>query len=105
MIGVDWDGLEVERTTGWQRKLHILQDPFYYIEYGLSQLGAFQIWRNYRTDPAGAVAAYRRALALGGTVPLPQLYVAAGAKLAFDADTLQEAIDLGIRTIEELDSI
>jgi oligoendopeptidase F len=93
MPGVDWSGLDEALATGWQRKAHILQTPFYYIEYGLAQLGAIQIWHKSLTDPAGAVAAYRRALALGGTVPLPQLYTTAGARLAFDADTLGEAVE------------
>ena len=103
MIGVDWSGLEIENVTGWQRKLHILQDPFYYIEYGLSQLGAFQVWQNACKDPAGAVKAYRRALALGGTASLPELYKAVGARFSFDSDTLQQAVDVGMRTIDELE--
>ncbi len=91
MPGVDWSGYEEIVATGWQRKQHILQTPFYYIEYGLAQLGAMQIWRNALQDQAGAVAAYRKALALGGSVTLPQLYAAAGAKFTFDAGTLNEA--------------
>lgn len=105
MVGVDWSGFEEVAATGWQRKLHIHQVPFYYIEYGLAQLGAFQVWRNALHDAGGAVAAYRRALSLGGTVPLPELYRAAGARLAFDAVTLGEAVDLAMRTIEELESV
>jgi oligoendopeptidase F len=103
MPGVDWSGLEEIRSTGWQRKAHLIQTPFYYIEYGLAQLGAIQIWHKSLSDPAGAVAAYRRALSLGGTVPLPQLYATAGARLAFDAGTLGEAVDWIERTIYELD--
>jgi oligoendopeptidase F len=103
VIGVDWSGLEDEKVTGWQRKLHITQAPFYYIEYGLAQLGAFQIWRNSLTDRRAAVAAYRRALALGGTVGLRELYRVAGAKLIFDAENLSEIIDLMERTLEELE--
>ena len=105
MIGIDWSGLEQEQASGWQRKPHIHENPFYYIEYGLAQLGALQVWRNALQDQAGAVAAYRRALALGGTALLPQLYAAAGAKLAFDAQTLQEAVDLSEETIEGLEQV
>jgi oligoendopeptidase F len=105
MRGVDWSGLEDIMATGWQRKQHILQSPFYYIEYGLAQLGAAQIWRNALDDQSGAVAAYRKALSLGGTVPLPQLYAAAGARFAFDARTLQNAVDLMERTIAELEKV
>jgi oligoendopeptidase F len=94
MPGVDWTGLEEEAMTGWHRKLHIHRYPFYYVEYGLAQLGSVQVWRNALHDQAGAVAAYRRALSLGGTVPLPALYAAAGAKFAFDAETLRMAVEL-----------
>lgn len=104
MIDEDWDSLEEELVTGWQRKLHIIQDPFYYLEYGLAQLGAFQIWRNSLDNPTATVAAYRKALSMGGTVSLPQLYALAGAKFTFDAQTLQEVVDLGIKTIDALES-
>jgi len=103
MIGCDWSGLDAERITGWHRKLHIFQDPFYYIEYGLAQFGAFQVWSNALKDQKAAVQAYRKALALGGTVPLPELYATAGAKFAFDPETVQQAVDLGIRMIEDLE--
>ena len=86
--GVDWTGLDDEKVTGWHRKLHIHRLPFYYVEYGLAQLGAAQVWANALKDQAGAVAAYRKALSLGGSVPLPELYRTAGAKFAVDADTL-----------------
>ena len=102
MPGVDWSGLEDARVTGWQRKLHIHTEPFYYVEYGLAQLGAVQVWRNSLTDQAGAVASYRRALALGGTVSLPQLFQAAGARLAFNQAALQSAVELMEATIAEL---
>jgi oligoendopeptidase F len=105
MPGVDWSGLEQELMTGWQRKLHIHQAPFYYVEYGLAQLGAVQVWRNALTDQAEAVANYRRALALGGTVSLPQLYATAGAKFAFDGPTLGSAISLMEKTIAALEAV
>jgi len=103
MRGVDWSGLEQEIITGWQRKGHIHQDPFYYVEYGFAQLGAVQVWRNALKDQAGSVASYRRALSLGGTAPLPQLFEAAGAKFALDAGTLREAVGLMEETIARLD--
>jgi oligoendopeptidase F len=74
MPGEDWGGLEQEMMTGWQRKLHIHEEPFYYVEYGLAQLGAAQVWRNSLRDYPGSVAAYRRSLSLGGTLSLPGLY-------------------------------
>jgi oligoendopeptidase F len=103
MVGVDYTGLEDNVRTGWQRKMHIFQVPFYYIEYGLAQLGAMQIWRNAIQDQAGAVAAYRRALSLGGTAPLPDLYAAAGVRFAFDAATVGELVRLAVGVIEELE--
>jgi oligoendopeptidase F len=102
MPEVDWSGLEDVRASGWQRKEHIFGYPFYYVEYGLAQLGAAQVWRNALSDQPGAVAAYRRALALGGSVPLPDLFQAAGAHLAFDAGTLRAAVTLMEAKISEL---
>lgn len=94
MTGVDWSGFEDVVATGWQRKLHIFLVPFYYVEYGLAQLGACQVWANALKDQTAAVANYRQALALGGTKSLPELYAAAGAKFAFDVDTLGTVIKL-----------
>lgn len=101
--GVDWSGLEVEAMTGWHRKLHIHRYPFYYIEYGVAQLGAVQVWKNALEDQAGSVARYRKALSLGGTARLPELYREAGAKFAFDAETLGEAASLVEETIAMLE--
>ncbi len=100
---IDWSGWEHTRTRGWHRKQHIHRAPFYYVEYGLAALGAVQIWANARHDQPGAVQAYRRALALGDTVPLPALYAAAGAKFAFDAETLGDAVSLIETVITELE--
>jgi oligoendopeptidase F len=105
MEGVDWSGLDEEMVTGWQRKLHIFEVPFYYVEYGLASLGAFQVWRNALQDQRAAVKAYRRALALGGTVPLPKLFEAAGARFAMDASMLQEAVSLAEEMIEKLEKV
>jgi oligoendopeptidase F len=102
MPGVDWSDLEAEMVTGWHRKQHIHRSPFYYVEYGLAQLGAVQVWRNARQDQAASLADYRQALALGGTQSLPELYRAAGAKFAFDAGTMREAVELIETTIEQL---
>ncbi|HEX7919093.1 MAG TPA: M3 family oligoendopeptidase, partial [Gemmatimonadales bacterium] len=90
--GADWGGLERERVARWYRQLHIFLYPFYYIEYGLAQLGAMQVWINSRKDHRGALAAYRRALALGGTVTLPEMYRAAGVELVFDRGRMRELV-------------
>lgn len=91
---VNWSGLEAEAMTGWHRKQHIYRYPFYYVEYGVAQLGAVQVWRNALNNPRKALADYLAALRLGGTVSLPQLYAAAGAKFTFDAHMLSEAVQL-----------
>lgn len=103
--GVDWQGLDDELATGWHRKLHIFQVPFYYVEYGLAQLGAVQVWRNSLRDERAATAAYKQALALGGTASLPELYATAGARFAFDQDTLGEGVALMERTIADLQPV
>ncbi len=103
MPGIAWDGYEKVKMTGWHRKLHIHLVPFYYIEYGLASLGAFQIWDKARNDPAQAIVDYRKALALGGTASLPELYETSGAKLAFDETTLGSVVELIEKTMAELE--
>jgi len=91
---VDWSGLEEIRDHAWHRQLHIFLYPFYYIEYGIAQLGALQVWRAYRSNPAEAVGAYKHALALGGSRTLPELFEAAGAKFDFSEKTIRPLMDL-----------
>jgi oligoendopeptidase F len=102
--GIDWSGLEAERIARWYRQLHIFLYPFYYIEYGIAQLGALQVWRNALSNPAGALTAYREALSLGATRSLPELFETAGAKLIFDASTMGELVELVENQIAELES-
>lgn len=103
MPAIDWDGFEDVKVTGWHRKLHIHRYPFYYIEYGLSLLGAVQIWGNALENQAAAIGHYLEALALGGTAGVAQLYRAAGARLAFDSETLARAVSLMTRVMDELE--
>ena len=103
MPDVSWDGLDDVRVTGWHRKPHIFGAPFYYIEYGMAQVGALQVWRNSLTDPAEALTAYREALSLGGTKTLPDLFAAAGAEFRFDTDMLTGLVKLIEQTIAELE--
>jgi oligoendopeptidase F len=105
MPGVDWSGFEDVVATGWQRKPHIHQAPFYYIEYGLAGLGAIQVWSNSLRDHPGAVRAYRKALSLGGTVPLPRLFETAGASFSFSRRTIANAVKLLEDTISSLESL
>jgi oligoendopeptidase F len=102
--GVDWTGLDTERIARWYRQLHIFMYPFYYIEYGIAQLGALQIWRNSLHDPAAAVARYREALALGAVRSLPEMYRAAGARLTFDSAHIGELVRLVETQIEKIRS-
>jgi oligoendopeptidase F len=105
MPGVDWTGFEAERVTGWHRKLHIFHVPFYYVEYGLAQVGALQVWRNALRDQRQAVATYRSALKLGGTRPLTGLFQAAGAEFRFDAAMLTDLVELIETTVAELEPL
>jgi oligoendopeptidase F len=100
--GVDWSDLERERVSRWYRQLHIFMYPFYYIEYGIAQVGALQIWRNSLRDPVKAVARYRDALALGAVRGLPEMYRTAGAKLSFDAGLIGELVGLVEEQIEAI---
>ena len=91
---VDWSGYEAARANLWHRQLHIFTHPFYYIEYGIAQLGALQVWANSKRDKARTLADYKQALALGGSRPLPELFSAAGCKFEFDAAAIRPLIQL-----------
>jgi oligoendopeptidase F len=100
--GIDYSGLHAEWTARWYQQLHIFEVPFYYIEYGIAQLGALQIWRNAMRDQAAALIAYRQALGLGSTRPLPDLFKAAGVTLAFDGATIGELVELVETELQKL---
>ena len=89
-------------STGWHNKLHIYHVPFYYVEYGMAQLGAVQVWGNALKNQKEAVEKYRNALSMGGNATLPELFEAAGAKFAFDEDMLNYAVNLIDGQIREL---
>jgi hypothetical protein len=98
---VDWSGYEDVRANLWHRQLHIFLHPFYYVEYGIAQLGALQVWANSKRDKVHALRAYQRALALGGSRPLPELFAAAGCRFAFDAETVKPLASAGGERIGE----
>ncbi len=102
--GIDYSGLEHGLVARWRRQSHIFQDPFYYIDYGLAQIGALQVWENAIKDQAKAVKQYRAALALGSTRTLPEIFKTAGATFAFDAVTLGRLVGLVERTLAELEA-
>lgn len=90
---VDYSSYEDALAYAWHRKGHPFTVPFYYVEYGIAQLGALGVWLNSRKDYASAVSAYRGALSLGGRRPLPELFAAAGVRFDFSAETLRPMIE------------
>ncbi|HZV36559.1 MAG TPA: M3 family oligoendopeptidase [Verrucomicrobiae bacterium] len=94
---VDWSGYDNARGHLWHRQLHIFIHPFYYVEYGIAQLGALQVWANSKRDKAKALNDYKRALALGGSRPLPELFGAAGCRFEFSQATMKPLVNL-VRT-------
>ncbi len=80
---IDFSGLDEYRLFAWQRQLHLFEVPFYYIEYGIAQLGAIGLWQQYKQDPEEAINNYITALDLGGTRTLPELFRAAGLEFNF----------------------
>jgi oligoendopeptidase F len=87
---VDYGGLENFRSNAWQRQLHLYEVPFYYIEYGIAQLGAIGLWRQFKKNPSEALTNYCKALSMGGTATLPELYKAAGLSFDFSSATISE---------------
>ena len=99
---VDWNGYEAARAHLWHRQLHIFLHPFYYVEYGIAQLGALQVWANSKRDKVKALNDYKQALALGGSRPLPELFAAAGCPFRFDTATIKPLIGLARTELAKL---
>ena len=89
-VALEVSGLEEYRNYSWQRQLHLYEVPFYYIEYGIAQLGAIGLWKQFKENKDKAINNYINALKLGGTKTLPQLYEAAGLKFSFAPDYISE---------------
>ncbi len=100
---VDWTGLEEFREFGWQKQLHLFEVPFYYIEYGIAQLGAIGLWMQYKNNKEKALSNYVQALSLGGTRTLPELYDAAGLKFNFSKDHIKELMTFVSGEMEKID--
>lgn len=90
---VNWEGLEEEQAYLWHRQLHVFEVPFYYIEYGIAQLGALQLWLKAKQDPKKALSDYRHGLSLGGSRPLPELYQGAGIRFDFSQEIIKPLAD------------
>ena len=99
---IDYSGLEKYVENGWQKQLHLFEVPFYYIEYGIAQLGAIGLWMQYKKDPEKALDNYMNALSLGGTKTLPELYKAAGLKFDFSSENIKT---LMVFVNEEMDKL
>jgi oligoendopeptidase F len=98
----DWTGHEAARANLWHRQLHVFLYPFYYVEYGIAQLGALQVWANSKRDKAKALRDYQAGLALGGSRPLPELFKAAGCELEFSRKTVKPLVELVKHELSQL---
>jgi oligoendopeptidase F len=99
---VDWTGNETHLTNLWQKQLHLFEVPFYYIEYGMAQLGAIAVWRNYKQNPTKAIDQYMEALKLGYTKSIGEIYQTAGIEFNFSQAYVKELVHF---VKEELDKI
>lgn len=101
---VDWTGLEEFREYGWQKQLHLFEVPFYYIEYGIAQLGAIGLWMQYKNNKEKALSNYINSLSLGGTRTLPELYEAAGLKFNFSKEHIKQLMAFVSEEMEKIDA-
>ena len=99
---IDYTGLDMYRAIGWQRQLHLFEVPFYYIEYGIAQLGAIGMWMQYQINPTQALENYMNALSLGGTKTLPELYKTAGIEFNFSPNYVKRLMDFTNQELEKL---
>jgi len=99
---LDWSGLESFRKYLWQRQLHIYEVPFYYIEYGIAQLGAIGVWKNYRENPEKGLKGYLDALKLGYTAPITEIYAAANIPFDFSKKYITELMEFVHNELELL---
>ena len=99
---IDYSGLDAFRAIGWQRQLHLFEVPFYYIEYGIAQLGAIGMWMQYQKNPTEALENYMNALSLGGTKTLPELYKTAGIEFNFSPSYVKKLMDFTNQELEKL---
>ncbi len=101
-IGVCWDGLAAEKRVYWLQQLHIFKSPFYYIEYGISQLGALAIYKNYIENREKTLKDYEAFLSAGNSEPLPKLYRTAGIEFRFDEEYIEGIVKFVEEEIKKL---
>jgi oligoendopeptidase F len=99
---IDYAGLEKYVEYGWQKQLHLFEVPFYYIEYGIAQLGAIGLWMQYKKNPEQALDNYMKALSLGATKTLPELYKAAGLKFDFSSENIKTLMEFVKEEMQKL---
>ncbi len=99
---IDYSGLEKYVENAWQKQLHLFEVPFYYIEYGIAQLGAIGLWMQYKKDSEAALDNYIKALSLGGTKTLPELYQAAGLSFDFSSENIKTLMEFVNEEMEKL---
>jgi oligoendopeptidase F len=99
---IDFSGLENYRGNSWQRQLHLFEVPFYYIEYGIAQLGAIGLWKQFKQNKEAALDNYSKALSLGGTATLPKLYEAAGLQFNFSGNNINQLMQFVGKEMKEL---
>jgi oligoendopeptidase F len=98
----NWSGLERYKEIIWQKQLHLFEVPFYYIEYGMAQLGAIAVWKNYKEDKNKGLEGYQNALKLGYTKSIPEVYQAAGIKFDFSKAYIKELMTFLKEELEKL---
>ncbi len=99
---IDWKGLERYQHLRWMQQLHIFEVPFYYIEYGMAQLGALSVYMNYRQDPSKALQQYQEFLSLGYSKPVSELYRAAGIEFDFSAQRIKQLVKFVKQELSQL---
>ncbi len=99
---IDYSGLENYRSNSWQRQLHLFEVPFYYIEYGIAQLGAIGMWMQYKNNKQQALDNYCNALGLGATKTLPELFNTAGLEFDFSPEKIKVLMDFVSKEMEAL---
>lgn len=99
----DWSQYPLALENLWQKQLHIFEVPFYYIEYGIAQLGAIAVWKNYRNDPGKGLENYLEALKLGYTKTIKEIYKTAGIEFNFSASYVNELAEFVKEELDKLD--
>lgn len=100
---VDWTGYEEIKAYSWHRQLHIFEVPFYYIEYGMAQLGALALWKNFKNNPEKTISDYKKALSIGYTETIPEIYKTAGITFDFSLNNIKEVASFVQKELEAIE--